>query len=151
MGTYSAMDGRILPKGDRMTRRSLTPAQLEARDARRAQFRTLAQQVAALTEQQRGAMAAQMAGAVTVEGRQLSIHNACLLACQYPNATLVGGFRQWLSHGRQVRKGEHGLMIWAPIRGKANGNAPTVTDLDSERPHFIMVTVFDVSQTDKSA
>jgi len=127
----------------------LTDEQVTARDARRTKFRGLAQQIAGLTDDGRKAMAEQMAGAVTVEGRSLSIGNACLLACQCPNATLVGGFRQWKTHGRSVRKGEHGLMIWAPVKGRSeNGATPGPAELDADRPRFIMVTVFDVSQTE---
>lgn len=133
--------------------KTFTAEQIAAREARRTKFRGLAQQMAGLTDDGRKAMAEQMAGAVTVEGRSLSMGNACLLACQCPNATLVGGFRQWKAHGRSVRKGEHGLMIWAPVTGKSengNGAAPGPAELDAERPHFIMVTVFDVSQTEET-
>ena len=98
-------------------------------------------------------MAARLAGVATIEGRQLSIHNACLLACQRPDATMVGGFNQWKSAGRMVRKGEHGLMIWAPVRHAENAPAvePQPGELTSERPRFVMVTVFDVAQTEKAA
>ena|SRR2546427_257534 len=132
--------------------RPLTPEQQAKAQARREQFRKLAQQIAAMTDEQRSDMAARLSGAVTVEGHRLSIHNACLLACQCPDATMVGGFNQWKSHGRVVRKGQHGLMIWAPVHRSENGNgtatAPDASELDRERPRFIMVTVFDVSQTD---
>jgi len=136
------------------SRKPLTDEQRAKSDARRAQFKTLATQIAAMSDEQRAAMAERMAGAVTVEGRRLSIHNACLLACQRPDATLVGGFNQWRTHGRSVRKGEHGLMIWAPTRhaesSSSNGApaGPSADELTKERPRFIMVTVFDVTQTD---
>jgi len=135
-------------------RRELTPEQREKSDARRAQFKALAQQIATMTETERAALAAKMAAVVTIEGRVLSVHNACLLACQRPDATMVGGFNQWRANGRMVRKGEHGLMIWAPIqrgeRGQiASDRLPTDALKDSDaRPNFIMVTVFDVAQTE---
>jgi hypothetical protein len=132
------------------TRRPLTDEQKARAEARRAQFRALAEKVSRMTDDERAAMAERMAGAMTIEGHPLSLHNRCLIACQYPTATLVGGFRQWQQHGRVVRKGEHGLMIWAPVRdGRAPAPAttPDVGELDREKPRYIMVTVFDVSQT----
>jgi hypothetical protein len=106
-----------------------------------------------MTDDQRAAMAERMAGAATIEGHRLSIHNACLLACQRPDATLVGGFNQWRAHDRVVRKGEHGLMIWAPIKraAEAESPAPEPGEMTSERPRFVMVTVFDVTQTEGAA
>ena len=47
------------------------------------------------------------------------------------------GFQQWLSVGRIVRKGEHGLKILMPI--------PTP---DGERQRFMARVVFAVEQTD---
>lgn len=130
-------------------RRPLTPEQQIASDARRARFSDLAKQIAELSTDQQMEMAATMATTLTVEGRALSVHNACLLACQCPNATMVGGFHQWRAAGRQVRKGEHGLMIWAPTRKKDDPNRqPGELSSADARRSFIMVTVFDVSQTD---
>ena len=75
-------------------RRDLTDEQRAKAEQRRAQFTTLARQIADMDDGQRAVMAERMAGAVTVEGRRLSVHNACLLACQCPDATMVGGFNQ---------------------------------------------------------
>lgn len=137
-------------------RRVLTAEQEAKRDARRERFSQLAKQIGGMTEEQRATMAARMAGVATIEGRVLSVHNACLLWCQYPTATMVGGFQQWRTAGRQVRKGEHGLMIWAPIRRneseakiELDGTAPATAEVSGGRSSFIMVTVFDVSQTDE--
>jgi hypothetical protein len=133
-----------------MNVRKATPEQQAKAEARRAQFKALAEQIAALSADQRLSMAARMAGAVTVEGRSLSVHNACLLACQRPDATVVGGFGQWIKAGRGVRKGEHGLMIWAPTGRTLKADATTAEtgEQTSKRPSFVMVTVFDVAQTD---
>src|SRR5262249_5129698 len=54
----------------------------------------------------------------------LSAFNSCLVLRQLPNASMVGGFRQWLDKGRAVRKGEHGLMIWLPTKGKDDADQP---------------------------
>jgi len=144
----------------RRERRELTEEQRAKSEARKEQFRELAQTIGAMSDEDRAAMAERMAGAVTVEGHRISVHNACLLACQRPDATLIGGFNQWRTHGRTVRKGERGLMIWAPVKGRhgdGNGNGhgaegptagPSAGELTAERPRFVMVTVFDVGQTD---
>jgi len=122
--------------------RTLTPNQTAARDARRERFAALAGQIAELSPEARAALATSMPAIVTVEGRALSLHNACLVALQLPTATILGGYRQWLAAGRQVRKGEHAIMIWAPRMKK---DADTG---DDERAGFITISMFDVSQTD---
>ncbi len=57
-------------------------------------------------------------------------------------ATEVAGYREWQSFGRQVRKGEHGIALLAPIvrKDKDTGDARVVS--------VKTTTVFDVSQTD---
>jgi len=125
--------------------RTLTPAQTAARDARRERFAALAGQIAELSPEARAALAASLPALVTVEGHALSIHNACLVALQLPSATILGGYRQWQAAGRQVRKGEHGLMVWAPRMKK---DADTG---DEERAGFIPISLFDVSQTEAAS
>lgn len=129
-------------------RRPLTDEQIAARDARRERFGELAKRLAELSDEARADLAARVF-VHTVEGRPLSLHNACLVAMQNPTATLVGGFNQWRTQGRTVRKGEHGLMIWAPTKATIEA-APTAGELttESDARRFITVTVFDVSQTD---
>ena len=126
-------------------RRQLTDDQIAARDARHARFSDIAKTIGAMTDAERASLAASIMP-TTVEGRPLSVHNACLIAVQYPTATLVGGFNQWIKAGRAVRKGEHGLMIWAPT--KPRETTTETSESDTEHRNFIMVTVFDVSQTD---
>jgi len=43
-----------------------------------------------------------------------SLGNLLLIGAQAPQATRVAGFRTWQSVGRQVRKGERGIVILAP-------------------------------------
>jgi antirestriction protein ArdC len=81
-----------------------------------------------------------------------SIHNQLLIAFQRPGATRVAGFRRWLDLGYAVRKGEHGIRIWAPCppskrrlrEWEAAGADPR------ERPptFFRLVSVFDRSQVE---
>ena len=151
------MDSRTVAHR-RNGRKAPTPEQQAKAEARRQQFRQLAADLAALTPEQRQAIADHAGAVVTIEGRALSIHNTCLVAVQCPSATVVGGFRQWLSAGRCVRKGEHGLMIWAPTTKRTDGDAPSEPEPSpdgmvalegtSASPAFIMVTVFDVAQTE---
>jgi antirestriction protein ArdC len=63
---------------------------------------------------------------------------------QRRGATLVAGYRKWQELGRQVRKGERGIAIFAPIVRKVethDGDAETVV-------RFRILHVFDVAQTD---
>lgn len=120
----------------------LTAAQLQASQDRRERFSSLAKMISEWSQEQRQALASQMS-ATTIEGHPLSVHNACLLYCQRQAVTLVGGFNQWRGHGRQVRKGEKGLMIWAPKVNKGDILTP-----DQPVHSFVPITVFDVSQTD---
>lgn len=43
-----------------------------------------------------------------------SFNNTMLIAMQRPDATLVTGYQNWQSMGRQVKKGEKGITIIAP-------------------------------------
>lgn len=104
-----------------------------------------------MSADEREAMAARMGTVATVEGRALSLHNALLVYMQRPDATIVGGFRQWLAAGRSVRKGEHGVMIWAPGGERAaHEDADDVIDEATSGPRFVMITVFDVAQTEEA-
>lgn len=75
-----------------------------------------------------------------------SANNTLLVLLQRPNATRVAGYRKWQELGRQVRRGEEGLKILAPV-------TRTVEDEQSGEKasvlcSFKVVKVFDVSQTD---
>lgn len=72
-----------------------------------------------------------------------SFFNTLLILSQYPTATLVSGYRKWQELGRQVRKGEKGITILAPLirKDKDNPESKVLTG-------FRQVKVFDISQTD---
>ena len=93
-----------------------------------------------------------------------SFNNTLLIAMQRPDATLVTGYRNWQSMGRQVKKGEKGITILAPapIKRKreqeildqnrkplldADGK-PRTEEVEVVIPRFKPTTVFDISQTD---
>lgn len=93
-----------------------------------------------------------------------SINNCILIACQCPEASYVCGFKKWQTDfNRTVNKGEHGIMIIAPIKIKADveellydenskpvlkedGTQETET-VSKEFQGFKPAYVFDVSQT----
>jgi hypothetical protein len=81
-----------------------------------------------------------------------SFHNQLLIAVQCCSATYIAGFRRWLELGYAVRKGEHGIRIWAPRvpskkklrEWKESGANPQTRP----RTFFRLVSVFDRSQVD---
>lgn len=129
------------------SRRQPTEAQKAKAAERRTAMRKLARTVSAMSQDERGAIAARL-GVVTIEGRALSTFNACMIWSQNPAATVVGGFRQWLRAGRCVTKGERGMSIWVPCSEK-RANDATEHAIGEDRTFFILGTVFDVSQTQK--
>ena len=70
-----------------------------------------------------------------------SFRNAWLIYCQLPEASMIAGYRRWQELGRQVRKGEKSLAIFAPLTRKNDEG-------DKEVFGFRTASVFDVSQTD---
>lgn len=75
-----------------------------------------------------------------------SLGNALLIWSQRPTATHVAGFHTWRQLGRQVRKGEKGIRILAPIvrRLAADDRVDEEDKVVAFRPAY----VFDASQTD---
>lgn len=122
-----------------------TEAQKQAAKARREKFRALVAKIAGMTESERAKFAAKIGTVMNCEGHALSADNTMLLIHQLETVSIVGGFKQWKKHGRNVRKGEKGICIWVPIKPKdENGEALQ----DADKPGFFMGTVFDVSQTE---
>jgi antirestriction protein ArdC len=81
--------------------------------------------------------------------RTYSFFNLVLILKQCPNATRVAGYRTWQSFGRQVRKGEKGIMIFAPIFRKRTetNNKPDTTDESRAVATYRPVYVWDELQT----
>ena len=78
-----------------------------------------------------------------------SFGNLMLILAQRETATYVAGFRKWQELGRNVRKGEKGIGIFAPCRYKRkveddSGDDREVQDIRG----FRVVHVFDISQTE---
>src|SRR5260370_26915312 len=76
-----------------------------------------------------------------------SFGNQMLIAMQRPEATHVAGFRAWTRFNRYVKKGEHGIMILAPLVGRRRGGE--IEETEASRVFgFKAAYVFDISQTD---
>ena len=126
-----------------MKKRTLTPDQEAAKQARKDRFNELCKKIKAMGDGEKAKWVEEAGAVITVEGRALSPRNTILCYFQRPGVTMVGGFRQWLAKGRCVRKGEHGLSILVPCGGGKEQEGE-IGDV-----FFIAGTVFDVSQTDE--
>ena len=70
-----------------------------------------------------------------------SFRNVWLIYCQNPHASHVAGYQVWQQCGRQVKKGEQGLRIFAPL-------VKTNTQGERDLVGFKTASVFDVAQTE---
>jgi hypothetical protein len=81
-----------------------------------------------------------------------SWRNCLLILAQMPTATRVAGYRAWQSLGRQVRKGEHGIAVLAPVTCRSNVEDEEAGDVEASTAREIrgwkIEHVFDISQTD---
>jgi hypothetical protein len=88
---------------------------------------------------------------LTAMGRfhRYSWGNVLLINAQRPSATRVAGFHTWHDLGRAVKKGEKGIMIFAPVvvkREPPDGMDKTMQPF--RLAGFRTAYVFDVAQTD---
>ena len=73
-----------------------------------------------------------------------SVNNCILIASQYPQASLVCGFRKWQKEfNRTVNKGEHGIMILAPIKGKTE----VIEEVFDENNRAVLIEISPVPIT----
>jgi antirestriction protein ArdC len=81
--------------------------------------------------------------------RAYSFLNVLLILKACPNAKHVAGYKTWQSLGRQVRQGEKGIMILAPIFRKRTENASEPTTKNDGRivAGYRAVYVWDEQQT----
>lgn len=82
-----------------------------------------------------------------------SFRNLMMICSQNPDATMVAGFRAWKKLGRNVKKGEKGIAIFAPMPFKQKQDATKNSTADSSTEETVMmgfraVHVFDIAQTD---
>jgi antirestriction protein ArdC len=95
--------------------------------------------------------------AMTARLHNYSWRNCLLILQQRPHATHVAGYRTWQSLGRQVRRGERGIAVLAPVTYRRDEPDDDQTDDrvdtdDDDRSRRLrgwkIEHVFDVSQTD---
>lgn len=83
-----------------------------------------------------------------------SFGNILLIATQKPNATHIAGIRSWNLLGRRVRRGEKGIMIFAPMLGRTRKQSQQTDAKDADSQvsvslvGFRPVYVWDVLQTE---
>lgn len=123
---------------------------VRAWEEKRAKVREFVKAITGLSAEEREVVARQypifLLGDEERGTRPASPCNQILVGYQKPDATMVGGYQQWIAHGRRVRTGETSLLIWRPIfPGKEKEGAET------DEKKFILVNVFDVSQTEPIA
>lgn len=77
-----------------------------------------------------------------------SARNVFLIIYQMPDATRVAGYTTWQKLGRQVRRGEAGITIFAPSPFKQTSTNTATGEVTEELiPRFKTATVFDIAQT----
>ncbi|OPY70725.1 MAG: hypothetical protein A4E57_00342 [Syntrophorhabdaceae bacterium PtaU1.Bin034] len=93
--------------------------------------------------------------------RSYSFGNTLFILAQRPSARRLAGLRTWNRLGRYVKKGEKGIMIFAPMFGKPKKQHPsdepqdiveedgaTHEENETRLIGFKAVYVYDISQTD---
>lgn len=123
---------------------ALTEEQKQATKERKEKFRLICKQLTAMTDEKRAELSAKCLF-TNIKGHVLSLHNQYLIMLQGgTSSTILGGFQQWKKSGRIVKKGEHGYSIWFP---SGNRKVMDENNEETEKPGFLVGTVFDVSQT----
>jgi antirestriction protein ArdC len=83
-----------------------------------------------------------------------SLSNQLLIFAQRPTATCVMGYRAWNKAGFQVRKGEKGIAIYAPMlfaRHRDIDDLDVTADSTAPRLGYRVAYIFDVAQVDRIA
>jgi len=74
-----------------------------------------------------------------------SLNNTALIYHQRPSAQFLKGYRGWQKLGRQVKKGEKAIQIFAPVSRKVLNK---LGEEERKLSGFRMANVFDLSQTE---
>jgi hypothetical protein len=115
----------------------------------------IAANVQLLIEQLEAGHSEALTAYLTAMGRfhNYSLGNILEIARQMPEATRVAGFHAWMQLGRNVKKGQKGIRILAPMIGsrKKKDTDATADDTATQNPvlvGFRAAYVFDISQTE---
>jgi antirestriction protein ArdC len=109
-----------------------------------AKIEAYVEELAALTDQARIADAMRAYLETASRFHHYSPGNVMLILLARPNAQQVAGYRTWQQVGRQVRKGERGIAILAPMFIRLEKDNPDSKTL----VRFKVVYVFDLAQTE---
>ena len=74
-----------------------------------------------------------------------SLNNTALIYHQRPTAQFLKGYRAWQKLGRQVKKGERAIKIFAPVSRKVLNKSG---EEERKLSGFRIANVFDLSQTE---
>ena len=77
-----------------------------------------------------------------------SPNNVLLILSQRPDATRVAGYKTWQALGRQVKKGERAIYIFAPRPYRVTTEDETGEEQTREGLTFRSVPVFDILSRD---
>ena len=80
-----------------------------------------------------------------------SLRNTLLIQQQRPGSRFCMGFKAWQHHGRKVKKGEAGLLIYAPVIRKLDGEdarAAVVEPGTRTLTGYRITYVWDIGQTE---
>jgi len=108
------------------------------------------QGLASLVENLEHGKSDQLMAYITAMARfhRYSFRNIMLIVSQFPEASLVAGFRAWKKVGRYVKAGEQGITIVAPMIYRNNDETNAASADDEPIVRYKAVYVFDLSQTD---
>ncbi len=121
----------------------MTPEERQARDeSRRAQLdQALIDGVQSIAESE----SFKAVLAANAKFHSYSANNAMLIWAQCPTAERVAGYTTWAKLRRQVRKGEKGIMIYAPRKVQ---KVDAATGQEKSHVFFGIEYVFDIAQTE---
>ncbi len=115
------------------------------------------QDISAMSASERERLAESHSVIITCNGHVISTFNMCLIASQCRAMStvwpaVVGGFKQWQRHGRKVKKGEHGFVIYVPSTKQVQTvnviGQREVDENETTKIKFYTAYVFDISQTE---
>ena len=127
--------------------RSANPAVEE----KKAKLKTAMEAIANMSKDERDGLLKRLGAVITCEGHPCSITNTILLWHQSETVSVIGGYRQWLAQGRQVRQGEKCLYIFVPREKRDRGDGSESSrnnGVISTELRFATAAVFDISQTE---
>ena len=80
-----------------------------------------------------------------------SVRNTLLIQQQRPGARFCKGFKAWKQHGRTVKRGEAGLLIYAPVIRTLDGDDARAADVEPGTralTGYRITYVWDIGQTE---